>query len=233
MSIAPIPMILYCPNCGMQHIDAVERQDPNERDFGMTTVESRVWTNPPHRTHLCANCSCKWRPADVPTTGVAEIKTTGKADTWPVHNEEVWAMPAYPKGYSRIHTRPSTVGHSPEKCRAAFEWLRDLATSGNAPEEAGIALDLWHASALLTKSTRLPTDTPIVGEAMDLLDEGFRRAEIIWEQKPSTPDEATIFEFLTRKYVQRADARQADLGLQYMEAETHDLARELAKWLKG
>ena len=81
--------------------------------------------------------------------------------------------------------------------------------------------------------TRLPTDTPIVGEAMDLLDEGFRRAEIIWEQKPSTPDEATIFEFLTRKYVQRADARQADLGLQYMEAETHDLARELAKWLKG
>ncbi len=81
--------------------------------------------------------------------------------------------------------------------------------------------------------TRQPTDTPIVGEAIDLLDEGFKRAEKIWEQKPATPDEATIFEFLTRKYVQRADARQADLGLQYMEAETHDLARELAKWLKG
>lgn len=87
----------------------------------------------------------------------------------------------------------------------------------------------WRAK----QQTRLPTDTPIVGEAMDLLDRAFDLAEKILEQKPATPDEATIFEFLTRKYVQRADARQADLGLQYMEAETHDLARELAKWLKG
>ena len=28
--------------------------------------------------------------------------------------------------------------------------------------------------------TRKPADTPIVGEAMDLLDEGFKRAEKIW-----------------------------------------------------
>ena len=36
------------------------------------------------------------------------------------------------------------------------------------------------------------------------------------------------FEFLCRKYVQRADERQAAMGLQYTEAETNDLAKECA-----
>lgn len=65
----PINMVLTCPNCGHQHIDA---PDP---DNG--------WDNPPHRSHLCADCGIIWRPADVPTYGVEEIKTWGKADTWP------------------------------------------------------------------------------------------------------------------------------------------------------
>lgn len=63
---APIPMVLYCPKCGVQHIDAA----------------SEGWDNPPHRSHLCHACGCVWRPADVPTTGVAAISTTGQADTW-------------------------------------------------------------------------------------------------------------------------------------------------------
>lgn len=74
-------------------------------------------------------------------------------------------------------------------------------------------------------------------ELVKLLTEDRPRRQMILEQGPPRaqrqPNEQTIFNFLTRKYVQRADARQADLGLQYMEAETHDLARELAKWLKG
>lgn len=41
-----------------------------------------------------------------------------------------------------------------------------------------------------------------------------------------------IFEFLCGKYVQRADDRQKQMGLQYTEAETHDLARELAKFIE-
>lgn len=65
----PIPMILYCPRCHTQHID-----EPTE-----------TWPNPPHRSHLCEACGCIWRPADVPTTGVAGIKTTGKADNWRNH----------------------------------------------------------------------------------------------------------------------------------------------------
>ena len=66
---APIPMLLYCPNCGQQHIDEPDERTPD-------------WTNPPHRSHLCHDCGCIWRPADVPTNGVGAIATKGKADTW-------------------------------------------------------------------------------------------------------------------------------------------------------
>src|SRR6478736_6794180 len=40
--------------------------------------------------------------------------------------------------------------------------------------------------------------------------------------------ESTLFKFFEKKYVQRADERQKNLGLQYTEAETNDLAREVA-----
>ena len=43
--------------------------------------------------------------------------------------------------------------------------------------------------------------------------------------------EATLFAFLCRKYVQRNDARQGAMGLQYTTAETHDLAAQLARFL--
>jgi len=49
------------------------------------------------------------------------------------------------------------------------------------------------------------------------------------QPEASTLDEQTIFNFLQRKYVQRADDRQKTMGLVYMEVETHDLARELEK----
>lgn len=64
----PIDMVLHCPACGTQHVDA-----PDERTPG--------WVNEPHRSHLCHNCWHIWRPADVPTNGVAAIKTKGKADS--------------------------------------------------------------------------------------------------------------------------------------------------------
>jgi hypothetical protein len=46
----------------------------------------------------------------------------------------------------------------------------------------------------------------------------------------ATPFEDELFAFLCRKYVQRADGRQKKMGLQYTEAETHDLAREIARF---
>jgi len=65
----PIDMVLHCPACGMQHVDAPQDHplDP--------------WLNPPHRSHLCKGCGHIWRPADVPTNGVAAVKTRGKADS--------------------------------------------------------------------------------------------------------------------------------------------------------
>jgi predicted RNA-binding Zn-ribbon protein involved in translation (DUF1610 family) len=100
----PIDMVLYCPNCGAQHIDAPEKATKTHADRGCGHCGGtgqtcdfptclNLWSNPPHRSHLCHKCACIWRPADVPTNGVASIKTEGKADTWPAeHNEEIRAQ---------------------------------------------------------------------------------------------------------------------------------------------
>lgn len=68
---SPIPMVLFCPKCGFQHVDAPEAE------IG--------WTNPPHKSHLCHKCKTVWRPADVATNGVACIRTKGSADTFNLH----------------------------------------------------------------------------------------------------------------------------------------------------
>lgn len=77
---APIDMVLFCPECGMQHIDAPESEQ--RAVMGNASVLMKAgWTNPPHRSHLCAGCGHIWRPADVPTNGVRAVKTKGKADS--------------------------------------------------------------------------------------------------------------------------------------------------------
>lgn len=63
----PLDMLLPCPRCGLLHVDAPE--------------PDKGWSNPPHKSHLCHDCGCIWRPASVPTNGVASI-APGKADTW-------------------------------------------------------------------------------------------------------------------------------------------------------
>lgn len=65
---APIPMVLRCPSCGVQHLDVPDLE--------------RGWSNPPHKSHLCLACGVIWRPADVPTTGVPSVGR-GSKDTWP------------------------------------------------------------------------------------------------------------------------------------------------------
>lgn len=64
----PVPMILFCPKCGHQHVDA----------GGFEKI--------PHRTHACEKCNYFWRPADVDTVGVAEINTQGESDDIPIRN---------------------------------------------------------------------------------------------------------------------------------------------------
>jgi hypothetical protein len=110
---APIPMVLHCPECGRQHVDAPEPQctfnlwgenvvwasdnsslrcqkrldhaGAHEVGSGLTSFR---WTNPPHKSHKCHGCGIVWRPADVPTVGVEAIETRGQADTWPPLKEE-------------------------------------------------------------------------------------------------------------------------------------------------
>ena len=95
----PFDMILSCPECGMLHVDEPEPdvcQDchhaANRHPFSTAQIRCHCvdcpcimffeWTNPPHKSHLCHCCGTIWRPSDVPTNGVASIKTKGKADTW-------------------------------------------------------------------------------------------------------------------------------------------------------
>lgn len=73
----PLPMLLFCPACNMQHVDAPQP----EKD----------WANPPHRSHECQGCGYVWRPADALTTGVAAIATKGKADRSPIPAAEAGA----------------------------------------------------------------------------------------------------------------------------------------------
>ena len=52
---SPIPMILFCPGCGHQHVDKGE------------------WAWRRHRKHLCEKCGQIWKPAAIPTVGVEEL----------------------------------------------------------------------------------------------------------------------------------------------------------------
>lgn len=67
---APVDMLLFCPNCDLQHIDAPDERTPD-------------WTNPPHKSHLCHGCGHIWRPSDRPTNGVFALKTFGQKDGSP------------------------------------------------------------------------------------------------------------------------------------------------------
>lgn len=75
----PISMVLHCPKCGKQHIDTAE--DLPMPMPGSAFEGSAGWTNPPHRSHLCHDCGHIWRPADIPTVGVAKVETVGKNDS--------------------------------------------------------------------------------------------------------------------------------------------------------
>lgn len=64
----PLDILLFCPHCGTQHIDAPDDRTPD-------------WTNPPHKTHLCHECKHLFRPSDKPTNGVATIKSKSLVET--------------------------------------------------------------------------------------------------------------------------------------------------------
>jgi len=78
LPMLPVDMVLHCPQCQQQHIDAPEPIS------GGDELCITKWNNPPHRSHKCYACGCIWRPADIPTNGVERVRTRGKHDTWPI-----------------------------------------------------------------------------------------------------------------------------------------------------
>lgn len=135
---APIDMVLFCPKCGTQHIDAPE----TDAQYTVRLHESswwecggdkpERWTNPPHRSHLCHGCKNIWRPADVPTNGVLAVKTKGKNDS-PIAQPEACAH-AVPQGWvkkmQQLASDTRKMGlevfdssETPQVVRDALEWF--------------------------------------------------------------------------------------------------------------
>lgn len=76
----PVDMVLYCPKCGVQHID--EPEDCPDSP-GRCECRGPHWKNPPHKSHLCHGCGHIWRPSDMPTNGVKATASGKDADTAP------------------------------------------------------------------------------------------------------------------------------------------------------
>jgi hypothetical protein len=115
----PINMVLFCPACGVQHIDAPEIPDPHPSSTGEDDHD--LWTNPPHRSHLCHGCGHVWRPADVPTNGVAAVKTKGKADSALAATTPAPACRAEPATDARAERTPTdyALEHAEYMAKAA------------------------------------------------------------------------------------------------------------------
>jgi hypothetical protein len=139
---SPVDMILHCPRCHLQHID---KPEPD--------ADADGWNNPPHRSHFCHGCGFIWRPADVPTNGVAAIQTRGKNDSAPT-------APASDEFSDFDKLLAEMERDCPLEMEAARQWVRQKFYGDVAASDGGelqeIIADL-HAVAsmrMLTKSVR-------------------------------------------------------------------------------
>lgn len=135
----PIPMILHCPKCGLQHIDQPEPPHTEHIVQGGEIFEvdvSSAWTNPPHRSHLCHGCGRIWRPADVPTEGVAAIQTRGKADSpaaGPIQGEGAQTLQARVKPWMDVCFGPEISADKLERNDRFMEEAVELVQASGYP----------------------------------------------------------------------------------------------------
>lgn len=83
MSEQVIDLLLFCPQCGEQHVDEAKPgvcETCGKDEAGCPCPAFAPWLNPPHKSHRCGCCNYVWRPADVATNGVAAIRTRGERD---------------------------------------------------------------------------------------------------------------------------------------------------------
>lgn len=77
----PIPVVINCPECGLQHVDAPAPCSLHECTHSGVCYASANgqaekcdrWDNPPHRVHKCAGCGCLFEVASVNTVGVGSL----------------------------------------------------------------------------------------------------------------------------------------------------------------
>lgn len=86
---APIDMILFCPKCHEQHIDAPEPDNckncgavsyfhtapPQAKRANGACDNFEPWLNAPHKKHRCHNCNHVFKPANVATNGVESLQS--------------------------------------------------------------------------------------------------------------------------------------------------------------
>jgi hypothetical protein len=150
----PIRMILHCPACGLQHVDA-----PDSLDAIMTAGwdTPAVWLNPPHRSHLCHGCGHIWRPADVSTEGVAAITTRGKHDAEPVD----------------LSSRLAEVEAENTRLRAILEPLRELSEKATAGPLSALAFYVENPNAAWVAECPRPDDAAFITAAINAVREAL------------------------------------------------------------
>lgn len=152
-SASPLRMVLHCPACGLQHIDAPTPPTYRQGGEGLTYQTRPAWTNPPHRSHLCAGCGIVWRPASFPTTGVQATQTRGADDS---------AIP--------------TAQPAATRWRAEFEALEAFLIAREHKCDDGDALETYaQAEAVLTARLRIATDLDRIRESLTNRYEGQKR----------------------------------------------------------
>lgn len=173
----PIDMVLHCPACGLQHIDQPETDaEYTERlhesswwDLGGD--KPARWTNPHHKSHECrkihGGCGHIWRPADVPTNGVAVVKTKGKADS-PIAARA--SQPATPAAHPVAGQGQAVPDFDDPRVQKVYEFLESAESAGADKEhwEAWAARQIvalfgpaWHVVNMAREwsAERSPQDT--------------------------------------------------------------------------
>jgi hypothetical protein len=106
----PLDVLLFCPACKRQHIDAPEWPH---------------WKNPPHRTHVCTACHTQWTPADMNTNGVLAIKP-GSSANWPMPAPNLFAIERLPArdemGFTYHPDIPNPEPHDEEQPITPYLW---------------------------------------------------------------------------------------------------------------
>jgi hypothetical protein len=164
---APIDMVLHCSACGLQHVDEPEAGAKEcVLDQWAEPAVREPWTNPPHRSHLCAGCGHIWRPADVPTNGVQAIKTKGKADSAPTPIKKP-TEPFSAIGIDAPHQDVMTQTHATNYTAAArFEAKPPVTAQIGAAEQAREVPAKW-VNMVMEQAQVFASSWALVGTRFD------------------------------------------------------------------